>query len=144
VVRLDRLTGIGLLPQRVAGILSISLGLLALFLSGMGVYGVMAYTVTRRTREMGIRAALGAEPKRVLKTVLAGAFRLALPGFLVGAALAVGVGMLLRSLLLGVSPVDPVALVGVALAMAGMVLAGTLAPARRAAQIDPAEALRYD
>jgi predicted permease len=144
VIRLDRYTGVGTLPQRVAGILAMSLGLLALLLSGMGVYGVMAHSVTRRTREMGIRAALGAEPGRVLRSVLLGAFRLALPGLVVGVFLSFGVAILLRGLLLGVSPLDPAALLGVVLAMVGMVLAGTLVPARRAARIHPAEALRYD
>jgi ABC-type antimicrobial peptide transport system permease subunit len=104
----------------------------------------MAFAVTRRTRELGIRVALGAEPGRVLRSVLAGAFRLALPGLAVGVLMAVGVGVLLRSLLLGVSPLDPAALAGVALAVAGMVLAGSLFPARRAASVDPAEALRHD
>jgi ABC-type antimicrobial peptide transport system permease subunit len=121
-----------------------ALGLLALLLSGMGVYGVMAFMVTERTREMGIRAALGAEPGLVLRSVVRGAFRLALPGLVTGAVLAVGVGVLLRSILLGVSPLDPLALAGVAGAMVGMVLLGTLIPARRAASVDPAEALRYD
>ncbi|MGW8264945.1 MAG: ABC transporter permease [Longimicrobiales bacterium] len=144
VIRLDRYTGVGTIPQRVAGILAASLGLLALLLSGMGVYGVMAHTVTRRTREMGIRAALGAEPGKVLRSVLLGAFRLALPGLVGGVFLSFCVAVLLRGLLLGVSPLDPVALLGVFLAMVGMVLAGTLVPARRAARIDPAEALRYD
>jgi ABC-type antimicrobial peptide transport system permease subunit len=73
-----------------------------------------------------------------------GAFRLALPGLIAGAALAVGVGFLLRSLLLGVSPLDPVALLGVALAVGGMVLVGAAVPARRASRIHPAEALRHD
>ena len=144
VIRLERYTGVGTLPQRVAGMLSASLGLLALLLSGMGVYGVMAHSVTRRTREMGIRAALGAEPGRVLRSVLLGAFRLALPGLAVGVVLSLGVALLLRGLLLGVSPLDPLALLGVFGAMVGMVLAGTLVPARRAARIDPAEALRHD
>lgn len=144
VIRLDRYTGVGTLPQRVAGTLAASLGLLALLLSGMGVYGVMAYSVTRRTREMGIRAALGAEPGTVLRSVLLGAFRLALPGLVGGVFLSFCVAVLLRGLLLGVSPLDPIALLGVSLAMVGMVLAGTLIPARRAARIDPAEALRYD
>jgi predicted permease len=144
VIALDRYTEVSILPQRIAGILSSSLGLLALLLSGMGVYGVMAYTVSTRRREMGIRAALGAEPMVVLRSVLAGAFRLALPGLAAGLILAVGVGFLLRSLLLGVSPTDPLALVTVLVVLTGMVVAGAFIPARRASRIDPAEALRYD
>ena len=144
VISLSRYTAVGILPQRIAGVLSTSLGLLALLLSGMGVYGVMAFTVSQRARELGVRAALGADPGRVLRRVLGGAVRLALPGVLLGGLLAVGVGVLLRSLLLGVSPLDPLALASVALGICGMVLLGTLVPARRAARIDPAEALRRD
>jgi predicted permease len=144
VIDLERYTEVGILPQRIAGILSTSLGLLALLLSAMGVYGVMAFAVTRRTRELGIRIALGAEPGLVLRSVLAGGFRLALPGLAVGAVLAIGAAYLLRSLLLGVSPADPLALLGVAVTVAGMVTLGTLVPARRAARIHPAEALRYE
>mgnify|MGYP006277525195 CR=1 FL=1 len=144
VLALDRYTEVSILPQRLAGFLSAGLGLLALLLSGIGVYGVMAFAVSRRTREMGIRMALGAEPGRVLRSVVAGAFRLALPGLLVGAVLAVGVGYALRGLLLGVSPADPGALVAVSLALAGMVLLGAIVPARRAARVDPGEALRNE
>ena len=144
VLAMDRYTEVGILPQRLAGYLSTGLGLLALLLSGMGVYGVMAFAVSRRTREMGIRMALGAQQGRVLRSVIAGAVRLALPGLLVGAFLAVGVGYLLQSLLLGVSPVDPLALLGVAAALAGMVVLAALVPAQRAARVDPGEALRSE
>jgi predicted permease len=144
VIAMDRYTEVSLLPQRVAGILSSSLGLLALLLSGMGVYGVMASMVSRRRREIGIRVALGAEPGAVLKSVLGGAFRLALPGLALGIVLATGVGFLLRSLLLGVSPADPATLLGVAAAVSVMVLAGTMVPARKAVAVDPAEALRQE
>ncbi len=144
VIELGRFTGIGILPQRIAGGLAASLGLLALLLSTMGVYGVMAFAVAQRTREMGIRMALGAEPGRVLRSVVLGAFRLTLPGVVLGAILAVAIGIVLQSLLLGVSPRDPAAHIGAVLSVGGMVLAGTLIPARRAAQVDPAEALRHD
>jgi putative ABC transport system permease protein len=144
VIDLQSYTAVGILPQRIAALSATTLGLLALLLSGMGVYGIMAYSVARRTRELGIRAALGAEPNRVLRSVILGGFRMALPGLVVGILLAVGVGVLLRSLLLGVHPLDPAALLGVAVTVAGMVLAGTLVPARRASHVDPAEALRQD
>ena len=144
VIDLDRYTRVGILPQRVAGALSSSLGVLALFLSGMGIYGVMAHMVVRRRREMGIRAALGAEPGALLRSVLGGALRLAVPGLILGAMGAVGVGFLLRSLLLGVSPLDPLPLAAMGMLVLGMVIIGTLVPAHRAAHIDPAEALRYD
>ncbi len=144
VIDLERYTAVGTLPQRIAGIVATTLGFLALLLSGMGVYGVMASTVTRRTREMGIRVALGAEPGWVLRSVLLGALRLALPGLAVGAILAAGVGVLMRNLLLGMNPLDPLAIGGVALAVVGMVLAGTVVPALRAAEVDPAEALRHE
>jgi len=144
VIELGRFTGIGIMPQRIAGGLAASLGLLALLLSTMGIYGIMAFVVAQRTREMGIRMALGAEPGRVLRSIVLGAFRLVLPGVVVGAILAVVIGIVLQSLLLGVSPYDPAALLSAALAVGGMVLAGTLVPAKRAAQVDPAEALRHD
>jgi ABC-type antimicrobial peptide transport system permease subunit len=110
----------------------------------MGVYGVMAHAVTRRFREMGIRSALGARPREVLALVLAGGFRLALPGLVLGLLAALVVARLLRGLLLGVSPLDLWAFGLVALVVGAMVVLGTAVPARRAARVDPAEALRYD
>jgi hypothetical protein len=143
VIDLRRFTGVGILPQRIAGGIASTLGLIAVLLCAMGVYGVMAFAVAQRRREMGIRMALGAASGRVLRSVVLGAFRLTLPGVIVGAILALAIGSVLQSLLLGVSPRDPAALLGAALAVGGMVLAGTLVPARRAARVDPAEALRY-
>jgi predicted permease len=144
VVPLDRYAAAGILPQRLGGLITTALGVLALLLSGMALFGVMANTVSRRVREMGIRMAMGASGGEVRALVLREAVRLALPGLGAGALLAVGVATLLRSFLLGLSPMDPAALVGVALAISGMVVAGTLIPALRASRVDPMEALRSE
>ena len=117
---------------------------MALFLSGLGVYGVVAFAVSRRTREIGVRMALGAEARQVAGMVMAGAVRMAAPGLAVGAALAVALGMLLRSFLLGVSPLDPVTLVTVAGVLIVLVAAASWVPARRAARVNPVEALRSE
>ena len=144
VIELRRFNEIGILPQRIAGGIAITLGFIALLLATMGVYGVMASAVAQRRREMGVRLALGAESGRVLVTVMAGALRFTLPGVLIGTLLALALGVLLQSLLLGVSPHDPVALVGAVATVGAMVFAGTLIPAHRAASTDPAEALRHE
>lgn len=142
VVALERYTAIGILPQRVAALLTAGLGLLALLLSGLGIYGVVAMGVAQRTREIGVRMALGAGRGRVLALVLGGGLALAVPGLALGALASVGVGHALRFLLLGMSPADPVALGAVALALLGTVALASLVPARKAASVEPAEALR--
>ena len=144
VIPLQQFNEIGILPQRLAGTIASILGTVALLLSAMGVYGVMAFAVAQRRREMGIRMALGAESSAVLREIVLGAFRLTWPGAAVGAILVLAVGVVLQSLLLGVSPRDPVALLGAAGAVGAMVLAGSMIPAFRAAGTDPAEALRYE
>jgi predicted permease len=144
VIALDQYTEVSLLPQRIAGFLSTGLGILALLLSGMGVYGVMAFLVSQRRREIGVRVALGAEPGRVLRSILASAFRMVIPGLAAGALLAAGLSYLLRSLLLGVSPADPVTILGVTATLAIMVLVGTAVPARRAASVQASVALREE
>lgn len=144
VVPLDELTALGLLPQRVGARVLSLLGLLAVALSGLGIYGIIAYRVGRRTREFGIRVALGAPRRELIALVLRGAVRLALPGVLVGLPLAVAAGYLLRRFLLGVHPLDPFALLGVGAFVSAMVLVGSLAPALRAARVDPAQALRHE
>jgi len=144
VVDMVSYTSVGVLPQRLAAWLTTLLGGLALLLSGMGIYGVVAHSVAQRTREIGVRMALGAEGRGVVRLVMADGMRLAAPGLAVGALLALGLGRVLRSLLLGVSPADPATLAGVALVLVGMILVATLVPARRAAGVHPAEALRYD
>lgn len=119
-------------------------GGLALLLAAVGLYGTLAYAVTRRTREIGVRLALGAQPRTVLRMVLAEAWVLVAGAFLVGLPLALGGGYALRAFLFGVEPQDLVTLVG---ACAVLALAATLAayiPARRAAAVEPMVALRYE
>ncbi len=121
--------------------------MVALLLSGIGIYGVVAFSVLQRTREIGVRMALGADRGRVLREVVRDALDLALPGLLLGAAAAVIaaviLGRLLESFLFGVSPLDPTAFTAVGCALLAMVLVASFVPARRAARVDPNEALRY-
>jgi len=144
VVSLERYTSVGLLPQRIAAGLTTALALVALLLSGLGVYGVISYAVGRSRREIGIRLALGASQGSVAGRFLRSGAMLALPGLVVGAGLATGIGRLLGSLLLEVRPYDPIALGSVAVALLGVVLLATWIPARRAARVDPARSLRAD
>ncbi|MEQ8331038.1 MAG: ABC transporter permease [Longimicrobiales bacterium] len=144
VVSLTNLTAMGTLPQRIAAVVTTGMGALALLLSALGVYGVVAYSVTRRTREIGVRVALGASRGSVVRLVVFQGLALALPGLAVGAVLAGGAGYLLRFLLLGLSPADPVAVAGVGVLLLGVVAAASLVPARRAASVAPVEALRSE
>jgi ABC-type antimicrobial peptide transport system permease subunit len=144
VIALERYTSIGVLPQRVAAGLTTTLGLLALVLSGMGIYGVVAMAVAQRTREIGVRMALGADRRRVLGLILRGGFMLALPGLALGGLAALGVGRVLEFLLIGLSPVDPLALGGVAAALLAVVLVASWVPARRASAVEPVVALRSE
>ncbi len=117
---------------------------LALTLAAVGIYGVVSYTVGQRTREIGVRLALGARPADVLRTVLGGGLRLTLSGVALGglaAGLAAGA---LGKLLYGVHPLDPVTFAVVILILVGVALLAMAAPARRAARVDPMVALRYE
>lgn len=144
VVALDALARLGTLPQRAAAHVSAWLGLIAFVLSGVGLYGVVAFSVVQRTREIGIRMALGADRGQVVRRVLRSGVGYALPGVIIGGIAAVAVGYLMQSLLLGVSPVDVVALGGVAVLLVSLVGIATYIPARRASRIDPQQALRYE
>ena len=117
---------------------------LALFLASLGVYGTSAYTVTRRTHEIGIRMALGARSGDVLKSILQQGFKLTLIGLAIGMGGAFAATRIIRSLLHDVSPTDPLTFVSVSVLLAGVALLATYIPARRAAKIDPMEALRYE
>ncbi|MGH9535964.1 MAG: ADOP family duplicated permease [Terriglobales bacterium] len=129
-------------PRRFFLLLVASFGAFALLLTALGIYGVIAYSVTRRTQEIGVRMALGAEPGAIRRMVLAATLRLALAGIAVGLVLAAALAGAMRSLLFGVAPMDPVAFAAaIVVLLAVAALAGYL-PARRACRIQPTSALR--
>ena len=117
---------------------------LAVLLSTIGIYGVISYIVGQRTREIGIRVALGASHADVLRTVLVQGAKMTALGILVGLALSIAVARLLSTLLFGVTSTDPLTLFAVAALLAAVSLAATYIPARRAAQLDPTTALRHE
>ncbi|HEV2468067.1 MAG TPA: ABC transporter permease [Candidatus Sulfotelmatobacter sp.] len=119
-------------------------GVLALALACIGLYGLLAYEVSRRTREIGVRMALGARQVDVLRLVVGRGILLAVAGAAVGIGIALGVTRYLASLLYGVHPDDPVTMVGVAVLLVLVALAACYIPARRATQVDPIVALRYE
>jgi predicted permease len=135
---------VGLLPQRIAASVAGSLGVVALVLSVIGMYGITAYAVASRTREIGVRIALGASRARVVGLVLRQALRLAVIGGVLGLAGAFGLTRLLADLLFGVSPLDPLTLGGTALTLVCAAAVAAWIPARRAAAVDPVVALRAD
>jgi putative ABC transport system permease protein len=117
---------------------------IALALAAVGVYGVISYAVSQRTQEIGVRVALGAQHADVLRLVLRDGVRLGSAGIGIGLVGALVVTRFLRSMLFGVSPFDPMSFVAVASTLAVIALLATYVPARRAAKVDPVEALRYD
>lgn len=128
--------------QRATGKLGGGLGLVVLVLSAIGVYGVVALAVTNRTREIGLRMAIGATRGVVIRLVLGDAVRLSAPAMIVGAALAAGTAVAMRSQLLGISPLDLVSYLVSGTLLLGVVLLAGLAPALRASGIQPLQALK--
>jgi ABC-type antimicrobial peptide transport system permease subunit len=141
---MDEVLAEPLAQPRLSALLMSSFGLVALLLAAIGLFGVMASLVHERTREFGVRMALGATPAQVRRQVLAGAAAVAGTGIAVGLTASLAASRLMSSLLFQVSPTDPIALIGACVVL--LVVAGAAAylPARRATAIDPMEALRAD
>jgi predicted permease len=136
--------GTSLFPARMAAIALGSFGLLALILAAVGIYGVMSHVVAGRTREIGLRMALGAQLSDVEKLILKQGMLLAAIGSLCGLVIAFGGARMMKSLLYGVSSSDPITFTCVALVLLGIALLACWIPARRASRIEPMIALRAE
>jgi putative ABC transport system permease protein len=133
-----------LLGTRVGAWFAGVFGMLALVLASVGVYGLIAYSVAQRTREIGIRVALGARAGAVVSLVVGQGIRIAVAGVLLGVALTFAVTQLLANLLYGVSARDPIIFGTVAIALSVVAAMASVLPARRAATVDPLVALREE
>jgi putative ABC transport system permease protein len=132
------------MPSRIVAVLSGVLGALALLLASIGVYGVVSYGVSRRTREIGIRMTLGADGRDVMRLLLRQAMRPVVIGALIGVACCAGVSQVLARVLYGMGSHDPIAFIGVPLFLMSVALLASYIPARRASKVDPVVALRYE
>ena len=131
-----------MLPTRVAGDLLGALGLLALVLAALGIYAVLSFVVQSRTREIGVRVAIGATPQSVAGMVVRQAMKWTAAGMALGLALALGVTRFLTAFLFGISPTDLSVFAGVILLLSLVAFTAALVPALRASRLDPIAALR--
>jgi len=141
---LEEQTDFILLPARIGAWLTASFGLVALVLAATGIYGVMAYSVDRRRREMAIRMSVGAAPGHVLRLVIGESVGLVLAGTVLGTAIALPVMQLVVNLLYGIDAADPLTFLGIALVMLTVAFLASYVPAQRATRIDPMTALRTE
>jgi predicted permease len=141
---LDDSVAFGLAPQRVAASVAGSLGIVGLMLTAIGIYGVTAYAVTRRTREIGIRIALGAQRADITRMVLREGLLLTVIGSAMGLIVAAVMSRVLAGFLFGIPPIDPITFAGTTVLFAAISLAACYVPVRRATHVDPTQALRYE
>jgi predicted permease len=144
VTLLDNVVGVGLLPQRLAASWLGIFGAIALLLAAIGLYGVLGHAVSLRRREIGLRIAVGAEPRAIVSLFLSQGLRVVAIGLVIGLAVAFVVTRLLSSLLYEVSPTDPLTFVATPVILAMVAFAATYLPAQRAARVDPIRMLRQE
>jgi putative ABC transport system permease protein len=140
----SKVAAVTLAPTRIGALILGAFSVLALLLAAIGLYGVISYSVTRRTREVGVRIAIGARPSDVLRLVLKQGLKLALVGIGIGVVISAGVARVLESLLYGVSALDPVAYSVAGLVLLAVATAANLLPAYRASKTEPTRALRCE
>ena len=144
VATMEQLIAASTAQRRLALVLFAAFAGAALLLAVTGIYGVLAGSVAERTREIGVRSALGATPSQIIGSILEQGGRLAVLGIVLGLIGAIGLTRYLRALLFGIAPDDPVTLVSVVLLIGAVTIAGCLIPAMRAARVDPSRALRSE
>src|SRR6266481_4481414 len=141
---LEQMLGFAFLPTQAAAIALSSFGVLAVVLAATGIHGLASYAVSRRTREIGVRMALGAHPVQVLRLVLGKTAWLLMLGSVVGVALALATGQVIASVVYGAQPRDPLVILSVWGSIALIAFVAAWSPARRATRVDPLVALRYE
>jgi predicted permease len=141
---LEQMLGFAFFPTRAAALALSAFGVLAIMLAATGIHGLVAYAVSRRTHEIGIRMAIGARPMQILRVILGKTAALLFFGSLAGFALALAVGRVIASIVYETRPRDPVVMVSVWLAIVLLGLFASWSPARRATRVDPLVALRYE
>jgi putative ABC transport system permease protein len=144
MVTMQEIVDTSVASRRFQSVLAAGFATVGLLLALLGIYGALSYTTSLRTRELGLRLALGARRGEILREVLGQGGRVAVVGVALGIAVSLGVTRLIGSLLFGVSASDPVTFAAVSALMLATMLAACLLPARRATRVEPLTALRYE